>query len=93
MEYWVQAPLFEGDTKVAVKARSTPTTSRTRRGVGSLDWSRVTRDPDVAASYTTSSRAASDIRIGLARAFGNLAPEQRNAIRAALDPSRRPNAA
>jgi len=62
----------------------------TVRRLRRANQARVTRDPAVAVSYNESTRAATDFRLGLARALGQLSPEQRNALRATLEsPARR----
>lgn len=95
MEFWIQGALFEDRSDRTVTSRRVDGTTKSRgtRSVGRLDWSRVTRDPAVAASYGNATRAASDFRVGLAKAYDKLSLEQRLAIRAALDPSRRRDAA
>ncbi len=87
MEYWVQGSLFDGDSVGGEHGNPTRAGAKARpkHRVGRLDWSRVTRDPAVAASYSDASRVASDFRVGLARAFGRLSPDERLAIRASLD--------
>ncbi len=84
MEVWVQRSLFDEP------AFARPTTiALSRRGDGverhrppRIDRSRVTRDPAVARSHADGIAAANDFRLGLARAFDQLPPEQREALRA-----------
>lgn len=87
MDFWVQRTLFD------VPRSSSPRPERRERiravregeqGSQRIDRSRVTRDPAVARSHGEGVRLASDLRVGLARALDNLAPEERDRIRAML---------
>jgi hypothetical protein len=53
----------------------------------------VTRDAAIAISHGEGVQIASDFRLGLARSLGQMTPETRLAIRRAVDPGRRGNAA
>ncbi len=95
MEVWVQRSLFD---EPAFARPTTITLSRQTPGAGRrrsprLDRSRVTRDPAVALSYANGAAAASDFRLGLARAFTQLSPEQRDALRAVFRRERSTSAA
>jgi hypothetical protein len=94
MEIWVQGTLF--DSEPAASALKRPVQRRTlgeRRLSGSGGWMPITRDAAVAISHSEGTRIASDFRLGLARSLGRIAPETRQAIRRAVDPARRGNAA
>ncbi len=93
MEMWIQGSLFGTD---AATAASRP--GAKRRVLGNrrskfAGWLPVTRDPDVALSHGESIRVASDFRLGLARALGQMPQETRLAIRRAVDPGRHNTAA
>lgn len=95
MEVWVQPPLFD-EPSIAQPTTVVPSphgTSVGRRWQGRLDRSRVTRDPAVALSHAHGAAVAHDVRLGFARAFAELPPEQREAIRAALRRERSTSAA
>ena len=86
MDVWVQGRLFDlppanDNGKPSPPRRSVPTSRTPSRRSG---WAPVTRDPAVASSYADGARLASDIRIGLARAYDRLSPELRQAIRSAV---------
>ena len=90
---WIQGVLFGEDSHPATgrrKSRRPVLGHRLSRHAG---WLPVTRDPDVALSHGDSFRVASDFRLGLAQAFGQIPPETRLAIRRAIDPARRKTAA
>ncbi len=95
MEVWVQRSLFD---EPAFARPTTITLSRQasaaeRRRPLRVDRSRVTRDPAVALSHANGAAAASDFRLGLARAFHQLPPEQRDALRALFRRDRSTSAA
>jgi hypothetical protein len=95
MEIWIQESLFDasGLERPRPGSRLDSSKSGTVRRLRPASSVRVTRDPAVAASYTEAARAATDFRLGLARAFGQLTPEQRKAIRATLEAPARQSAA
>ena len=86
MDVWVQRSLFdESDIKDSPPVSLAPATDAPgRRRSLRVDRSRVTRDPDVAASYSRHATEANDFRLGLARALAALSPEERAALRAPL---------
>ncbi len=89
MEVWIQRSLFDEAglaTQPRISLSRNATTGR-RRLQNKVDRTRVTRDPAVAISHAAAAAAACDFRLGLARAFGALSPEQRAALRAALVPN------
>ncbi|HLZ08876.1 MAG TPA: hypothetical protein VKT80_09835 [Chloroflexota bacterium] len=81
----MQETLFGLDKLAPRKAEAGPRdpyySVRRRRN----DWSRVTRDPAVATSYTESTKVGVDFRLGLARALSQLTPDQRQALRATIE--------
>jgi hypothetical protein len=85
MDVWVQESLFGAETIIARKSpgsgRGSSWSGRGRRG----DWSRVTRDPAVAISYSETTNVGVDFRLGLARALAQLTPDQRRALRATVE--------
>ena len=94
MEVWVQGALFErGPTTRAPGGRIRLGLPGARQRGRHPGWSPVTRDPAVASSYNESARIASDMRVGLARAYERLSPELRASIRAALTERRSRTAA
>ena len=87
MEFWVQRTLFDVPRSASRRAVRRGQIREVREGESGsprLDRSRVTRDPAVALSHGEGVRLASDLRVGLARALDNLAPEERERIRAML---------
>jgi len=87
VEVWIQRSLFD-ESSLSVRSRislARRAQSPDHRRQGKVDRTRVTRDPAVAMSHAASTAAASDFRLGLARAFAALSPEQREALRASLD--------
>lgn len=87
MEVWIQRSLFDEaglGTRPRISLARRAQAGNYRRP-GKVDRTRVTRDPAVALSHAAGSSAASDFRLGLARAFAALSPEQRDALRASLD--------
>ena len=92
MEIWIQESLFDATELERPRSgsRPDPPKSGSVRRLRVASRVRVTRDPAVAASHSETARIATDFRLGLARAYGQLTPEQRNAIRATLEtPARR----
>lgn len=86
VEVWIQRSLFDESSlgarpRISLARRAH---SSDHRRPGKVDRTRVTRDPAVALSHAAGTTAASDFRLGLARAFAALSPEQREALRAAL---------
>ena len=85
MDVWVQETLFGLETLAANTPAASPRgpyhSGRRRRN----DWSRVTRDPAVATSYTETTNLGVDFRLGLSRALAQLTPEQRRALRATVE--------
>jgi hypothetical protein len=85
VEVWVQESMFEGESGLSRSARKPGTaingTTRGRRN----DWSRVTRDPAVATSYSETTKVAVDFRLGLAQALAQLSPDQRRDLRATIE--------
>lgn len=95
MDVWIQMSLFNDP---GLRKPATPVLTRSARPPAArrairIDHSRVTRDPAIATSHALSAAAASDFRTGLARAFGQLSPEAKEAIRASLYPERPRSAA
>ncbi len=87
MDVWVQGSLFDLGEPREAEAGNARTSSRSAgraRARPTPSRSRVTRDPAVAMSYGEGVRLAADFRVGLARAYGRLTPEQRLAIRSAV---------
>jgi hypothetical protein len=95
MEVWVQGRLFDGEPGSRQPSGNAPASGRAaaRPRARRAGWAPVTRDPAVATSHAESARMASDIRIGLARAYDRLTPELRQAIRTALGSERERTAA
>ncbi len=83
MDVWVQATLF--DVERVKQRRDQAGSGRISAKSRHANWSRVTRDPAVATSYGESIKVAVDFRLGLARALGQLSPEQRQALRETVD--------
>lgn len=79
MDVWIQRSLFD-EPGVAQPTAIVPTSRHGRARAPRVDRSRVTRDPAVALSHEARAVAASEFRLGLARAFGQLSPEQRQAL-------------
>jgi hypothetical protein len=93
VEIWVQGDIF--DSAPAASALRRPVQRRTlgERRPRAAGWTPVTRDSAIAVSYSEGTRIATDFRLGLAASLGKLSPETRQAIRRAVDPPRRGNAA
>ena len=92
MEFWVQRPLFDVPREPTVRSERSRQIRAVKGPVSAaprLDHTHVTLDPAVARSHGETVRLASDLRVGLARALDNVAPEERERIRQMLSGSGR----